>query len=116
MGAWDISPGGVRAVLARTQHVAAEFEAQMRALESAVQGAGAQCSSGIVGQALAGFFDWAASDIGFVFARTGACLTAAAQATNAYLRGDLEMAANAQAAASVAPDPAPLLPRGGPGR
>lgn len=115
MSAWDISPDGVRGVLTRTQGVAAEFEDQIRGLDAAVQGAGAQCSSGIVADAVAGFFASARSDIEFVFTRTGACLTAAAQATNAYLEGDLEMAANAAAAATAAPDPAAVLPRG-PGR
>ena len=51
----------------------------------------------------------------FGFTRTGACLNAAAQATNAYLQGDLAMAGNAQAAATAAPDPTAVMPRG-PGR
>lgn len=114
MSAWDISPQGVRGVLTRTQGVATEFEGQMNSLNAAVQGAGAQCSSGIVGEAIAGFFESARSNIEFVFTRTGACLNAAAQATTAYLDGDLEMAGNVQAAAA-APDPTAVMPRG-PGR
>lgn len=112
MSAWDISPDGVRGVLTRTQGVAMEFEAQMAGLDAAVQGAGAECSSGIVGEAIAGFFASARSDIEFAFTRTGACLNAAAQATNAYLEGDLEMAGNAATAATAAPDPTTLMPRG----
>lgn len=115
MSAWDISPDGVRGVLTRTQGVATEFEGQMNSLNTAAQGAGSQCSSGIVGEAIAGFFDSAKSNIEFVFTRTGACLNAAAQATNAYIDGDLQMAANAQAAATAAPDPTAVMPRG-PGR
>ena len=115
MSAWDIHPQGVRGVLTRTQGVASEFEGQMTSLNAAVQGAGAQCSSGIVGEAIAGFFESARSNIEFVFTRTGACLNAAAQATTAYLDGDLEMAGNAQAAATAAPDPTAVMPRG-PGR
>jgi len=115
VSAWDISPGGVRDVLTRTQGVATEFDSQMKSLNSALQGAGTQCSSGIVGEAIAGFFESAKSNIQFVFTRTGACLNAAAQATNAYLQGDLEMAANAQVSATAAPDPTAVMPRG-PGR
>ncbi|GAA4943733.1 DUF6507 family protein [Actinoplanes utahensis] len=115
MSAWDISPNGVRGVLTRTQGVAMEFDGHMNNLNAAVQGAGAQCSSGIVGEAIAGFFESAKSNIEFVFTRTNACLNAAAQATNAYVDGDLEMAGNAQASATAAPNPAAVMPRG-PGR
>ena len=113
MSRWDISPGGVRGVLARTEAVATEFEGQMTTLNSSLQGAGTQSSSAIVADAIAGFAASATADIQFVFTRTGACLNAAAQATNAYLDGDLQMAANAQAAAAAAPDPYASMPRGG---
>ena len=113
MSAWDISPNGVRGVLTRTRGVAMEFEGQMSSLDAAVQGAGAQCSSGIVGEAIAGFFASAQADMQFVFTRTDACLNAAAQATNAYIDGDLEMAANAQSSAAATPDPSAVMPGGG---
>ena len=113
MSRWDISPGGVRGVLARTETVAAEFEDQVTTFNSAMEGAATQSSSDIVASAIAGFAASAASDIQFVFTRTGACLNAAAQATNAYLDADLEMAANAQAAATAAPDPYASMPGGG---
>jgi hypothetical protein len=66
-----------------------------------------------VNSALAGFAQSAADSISFVFTRTGACLGGAAQATNSYLEGDLEMAANAQASATAAPDPRATMPGGG---
>jgi hypothetical protein len=100
-------------VLGRTEAVATEFEAQVTTLDSALRGAATQSSSTIVADAVAGFAASATADIEFVFTRTGACLNAAAQATNAYLDGDLEMAANAQAAAAAAPDPSASMPRGG---
>jgi hypothetical protein len=100
-------------VLARTDAVAAEFEGQMTTLNAAFAGAGTQSSSTIVADAVAGFAASATSDIQFVFTRTGACINGAAQATNAYLDGDLEMAANAQAAATAAPDPYASMPGGG---
>jgi len=39
-------------------------------------------------------------------------MTGAARATDAYVEGDLEMAANAQAAVSAAPDPRVWMPGG----
>ena len=115
MTRWDIDPTGVRTVLQDTETVATEFEGQMTTLNTGVEGAMTQSSSGIVGSALAGYAESATSDIEFVFTRTGACLDGAAQAANAYLDGDLEMAATAQAAATTAPDPRATMPGGGGG-
>lgn len=110
MSRWDIDPAGVRAVLTGTQQVAGEFDGQMTSLNAGIEGAAAQSSSGIVASALAGFAEAAGANISFVFTRTGACLGGAATATNAYLDGDLEMAANAQASATAAPDPRTTMP------
>ena len=49
-------------------------------------------------------------EVAAVFTRTEACLSGAVLATAAYVTGDLEMAANAQAAASAAPDPTAIMP------
>ncbi|MFY1705773.1 DUF6507 family protein [Micromonospora sp. WMMA1923] len=114
MSAWDISPDGVRGVLNRTQTAAAPFEGQMKSLNSALEGSAVQSSSEIVGKALQGFVTSIRPDLEFVFTRTGACVNAAAQATNAYVQGDLDMAANAQRSATAAPDPSAVMP--GPGR
>ncbi len=113
MSTWDISPGGVRDVLIRTQKAAAPFEGQMTSLNSALEGAATESCSEIVGSALQGFVDSIKTDLQFVFTRTGACMNAAVQATNAYVQGDLEMAATAQRSATAAPD-ASSMP--GPGR
>lgn len=114
MGRWDIQPGGVQDVLGRTQKTAGEFEGQMKTLNSALQGSAGQSSSEIVAKALIGFANQSAMPrIQAVFSRTAACLNGAAQATNAYVQGDLEMAATAQASASAAPDPRGSMPRGG---
>jgi hypothetical protein len=113
VGRWDIQPAGVQSVLARTQTTAGEFEGQMTRLNSALEGAAGQSSSDIVAGALVGFATEAAMpQIQFVFTRTAACLNAAAQAVNAYLDGDLQMAANAQASAVAAPDARSSMPRG----
>lgn len=113
MSRWDISPSGVQGVLSRTETVAQEFEDQMKRLRTALEGAAGESSSEIVASAIGGFMEKSGTPaIQFVFTRTGACLTGAAQATRFYLQGDLEMAANAQAGASAAPDPLATMPRG----
>jgi hypothetical protein len=100
---WDVQPAGVRGVLGQTQAAAGEFENQMTTMNSALQGAVEQSSSTIVAEAISGYLARAATpQIQAVFTRTEACLNGAAQAVNAYLEGDLQMAANAQASASVA--------------
>jgi len=105
VSSWDIDPPGVQGVVSRTEGVAKDFEGQMTKLEAALSGAAMQSSSEIVGEALAGFAEANKAQIQFVFTRTGACLNAAVQATNAYVQGDLAMAANAQKSAAVAPQP-----------
>jgi hypothetical protein len=107
VSSWDIDPSGVQGVVGRTEGVAKAFEGQMTKLEAALHGAAAQSSSGIVGEALVGFAEANKGQIHFVFTRTGACLHAAVQATNAYVQGDLTMAANAQKSAAAAPQPRP---------
>lgn len=110
MSRWDIDPAGVRSVLTSTEGVAQEFDGQMTTLNASIEGAMGQSSSDIVNQALAGYAGSATADITFVFTRTSACMNGAAQATNAYVEGDLEMAANAQASAGAAPDPRAVMP------
>jgi hypothetical protein len=88
-------------VLGQTQATASEFENQMTTMNAVLQGAASQSSSDIVAQAISGYLtQLAAPQIQAVFTRTAACLGGAAQAVNAYLEGDLQMAANAQASAS----------------
>ena len=114
MGRWDISPAGVQGVLGRTEGVASEFEGQLKSLDAALSGAVSQSSSGIVAGAVEGFMTESGMPaIGFVFTRTGACLSGAAQATNHYVAGDPEMAANAQASASASPVVSDMPGRGG---
>jgi len=110
MTRWDIDPAGVSAVLQRTEAVAGEFDGELTSLNTGLEGAATQSSSDIVASALQGFVESASGDIRFVLTRTGACLNGAAGATNAYVHGDLEMAATAQAAASGAPDPRASMP------
>lgn len=113
MSRWDISPTGVRGVLTRTQAVAGEFEGHMTSMNSAMESGVGEASSEPIAAALTGWVDAKRPSIEFLFSRTAASINGAAQATNHYLQGDLEMAANAQASATAAPDPRATMPGGG---
>ncbi|GDY33664.1 DUF6507 family protein [Gandjariella thermophila] len=110
MTGWNIEPAGVQGVVDRARAQSEEFEAQMKSLDTALQGAASASRSPIVAGALEGLANAERKQIQFVFTRVGACINAAVRATNYYVQGDLRMAAHAQAAAASAPQPAPLLP------
>lgn len=114
MPSWDIQPAGVEAVLARTHGVAEEFDPEVTALTGGLSGSMEQSSSPIVADAVNGFAASAKGSIDFVFDHTAAAIRGAGDATRAYVAGDLEMAANAQAAAGSAPDPTGIMPGHGP--
>src|SRR5215475_2677140 len=109
MPAWDIDPGGVKGIVVKTQGVAAHFEDELKSIGTALEGGAHNGSSQIIADAISGYAEHAKGDITFVVHRTGAAMAAAVKATSAYLRGDLEMAANAQHSATSAP-PADDLP------
>lgn len=98
-------------MLERAHSEAVVFEEQMGAVNAALTGAAVQSSSQIVADAVTGLAQAQTSSVQFVFTRTNACIKGAAEATRAYLEGDLEMAVNAQAAADDAPVPTPPGPR-----
>lgn len=113
MTQWDIHPTEVAGVLGATETAAKGFEEQITTLNAGLQSAASQTSSELVATALAEFATAQTGHLQFVFTRTGACLTGAAGATNAYVAGDEQMAANAQSAAYAAPGSAPPgTPRG----
>jgi len=109
---WDIQPTAVRGVLAQTSGVADEFDDHLKAMRSAVEGAGAESSSKLVVSALAGFVLACGDDINFVFRRVEAAIGGASSAVNAYLQGDHQMVLNAQAQVAQAPDPRSTMPGG----
>jgi hypothetical protein len=105
MAAWDIDPPGVSGVVLRTKTVAEDFEGELTSIQTALTGGAEGSASEIVYSAVAGYSTHVAPEITFVVHRTGQVMTAAVNATNAYLRGDLEMAARAQRSATAAPPP-----------
>lgn len=104
MGKWNIDPYGVQQVLTTTVGIAEDFEGQLEQISEALQNGAEGSASEIVAQAIVDFVEEYQADIEFVVARTGAALGAAADATQAYLDGDLDMAANAQESATAEPE------------
>jgi hypothetical protein len=102
MPAWDIDPAGVSGVVNRTRSIAEEFEGHLTAIDKALAGAAYNSSSTIVTQALADYATSSSPDTQFVVHRTDQTTIAAIEATNAYVRGDLEMAATAERSATAA--------------
>ncbi|MEV5335364.1 DUF6507 family protein [Streptomyces werraensis] len=115
MTGWDISPSGVQHVLTETAKAAESLgtigEALQENLPSAAASAGTIQQGGVeksgvqgpVGSALAEFFNAHAKRLKYIAVRTSNSLDGAATATNAYVRGDFEMAAQAQANALKEP-------------
>ncbi|GHC72384.1 DUF6507 family protein [Streptomyces cinnamoneus] len=117
MSQWDIKPAGVRGVISRTSEVIGKLGDESTSYsthtQSAAGHAGAlvgpcDASQGLVGLALAAYTQHATPELAFIAVRAKKSLQGAIDATAAYEEGDLEMAANKQAAACKAPTPEEL--------
>lgn len=96
MSSWDIDPAGVRGVVNRTVEEAKKFEGEAKTYATAIENAAASCGSGIVAKALADFAAHHKDAFKFLVERSSKVITAGVEATQAYIQGDLEMAARAQ--------------------
>ncbi|MFH9570156.1 DUF6507 family protein [Streptomyces sp. NPDC017454] len=115
MTGWDISPSGVQGVLKETAQAAEGLSNTGKALQetlpSAAGSAGTIQQGGVersgvqgpVAAALGEFFTAYQEKLMYVAVRTSNSLNGAADATNAYVKGDLDMAARAQANALKEP-------------
>ncbi|GAA1295627.1 DUF6507 family protein [Saccharothrix xinjiangensis] len=117
MPAWDVKPPGVQGVVTRTEGALQDLLAEGAAIQDAATAAETAAASPAVGGAIGGFRDArVVPAVAYSVERGAACATAAVQATEAYVQGQFEMAANAQAAAAAAPDPRATMPGFGGGR
>jgi hypothetical protein len=115
MTGWDISPSGVQRVLTKTAEAAEGLSDTGKALQetlpSAAKSAGTVQQGGVeksgvqgpVAAALGEFFTAYQEKLMYVAVRTSNSLSGAATATNEYVKGDLKMAAQAQANALKEP-------------
>lgn len=128
MSKWDIHVGTVRHVLGKTEETAGKFEGEFTSytggLESAAKSAGTMApgvqpgsgTPGPVAAALQEFAQKTFDDLRYLPARAAASIGGAAKATEEYVRGDLQMAADAQHDALPDPKLPPLKEDGGKGK
>ena len=97
MGNWNISPSGVSAVLTKVSTHATAMGKPLEGLEAAVTGAAVGTSSGVIGDAINSYFkELDGPRLADMNLRITASCQGVANATNAYIKGDLKMAATAQ--------------------
>lgn len=96
MSKWNLDPGGIKGVVERTGGEAKRFEGAAKTYGEALQGAAESSGSNLVASALAGFASHHKPTLEAMGERAARVLNGAVNATNAYLDGDLQMAANAQ--------------------
>ncbi|WP_431773291.1 DUF6507 family protein [Streptomyces cucumeris] len=115
MTKWNINTAGVGRIVGEAGRSAGHFQGELKAisshLESAMKAAGTldfggeseTPEVGLVGVTLGQYATAQQSDIAFIVARADKSLQGAVDATEAYNKGDLDMAANAQDKALKAP-------------
>ncbi|GGR69539.1 hypothetical protein GCM10010252_04490 [Streptomyces aureoverticillatus] len=120
MPAWDITPSGVDSVASLVglamDDMAKDVKAYGKDMKSAASSAGTisggycgAAPTGPVGMALALFVDGKMGEVLSLGARSANSVNGAIEATNHYINGDLQDAANAQRKAAKAPDVKELL-------
>ena len=114
---WDLDLPGVGGVLTRAQTAVEDFHTTGAQALASLDGCRASANTAtIVADALTEYGNARlVPGIDATVARGTACVDAASNAALAYRDGDEEMAANAQAAASQAPDPYATMPARRPG-
>jgi hypothetical protein len=109
---WSIVPSGVVAVLQDVNVPAEALGTALGGLESAMTGAVTATQSAAIADAVQTYFTTEEGPrIEGINARIGAAASGVVSATEAYVAGDLDMAANAQTASIAAVYP-PALPHG----
>ncbi|WP_111719447.1 DUF6507 family protein [Homoserinimonas sp. OAct 916] len=117
MAGWKIQPQGVLDVLTSVNTKAEAMGAALEPLSDAMTAAVTATNSPAIGDAVQGYFSEVASpQLEGVSARISASITGASGATEAYVQGDLEMAATAQREQIILVSPNefnqyPMMPR-----
>ncbi|WP_322410225.1 DUF6507 family protein [Microbacterium invictum] len=112
MTGWRIQPSGVVAVLQDVNVDAEALGTALNNLSPALEGAVTATQSAAIAEAVQSYFQIQEGPrIQGMSTRIGAAATGVVSATEAYVQGDMEMAANAQSAAHATVYP-PVLPPG----
>jgi len=108
---WSIQPSGVVAVLTDVNTYAVALGEALNGLAPAMEGAVTATQSGAISEAVQAYFTQEEGPrIEGMNTRIGAAASGVVKATEAYVAGDLEMAANAQSASVAAVHPTHLPP------
>lgn len=116
---WDITPSGVESILSlvglAAEDLSKDIKGYGKSVEEAAQYAGTisgpycgPAPAGPVGAAVANFVSDTQGQITFMAARIRKTMDGTVSATNAYVEGDLEMAARSQREAAKVPTAAEL--------
>ncbi|MBR8744870.1 DUF6507 family protein [Nocardiopsis sp. MG754419] len=123
MSDWSIDPAQVGSVLSETAaHIGEEggtsgLLGHMSQLETRITSLNSHINSAPIGIAIGEFAEHHFGALGGMLSLTASAVQGASEATTAYVEGDREMAAEAQASAGEIPDPEapPPPPPAGPG-
>ncbi len=108
---WSIQPSGVASVLTEVNTYAVALGEALNGLAPAMEAAVTATQSAAISEAVQAYFTQQEGPrIEGMNARIGAAASGVVTATEAYVAGDLEMAANAQSAAVATVYPADLPP------
>ena len=111
MTSWSIQPSGVVTVLTDVNTYAVALGEALNGLSPALEGAVTATQSAAISEAIQSYFTMEEGPrIQGMNTRIEASATGVVSATEAYVAGDLEMAANAQSASVAAVYPPSLRP------
>lgn len=100
MARWDIDPNGVKGVLTKVGTHAEDLSTAANSVSTDVMNCGSAIGASIVTQALSDFATARSKELQDAGTRVSAAVTGTVNAVTAYEKGNLEMAKNAQAAAT----------------
>ena len=98
MTSWSIDPAGVVQVMTNVELSATALGEALTGLQPQFESAIAGAQSAAIAEAIQGWMDHESTALKGVNQRITAAMTGASAATQAYIDGDLEMAANVQSA------------------
>lgn len=98
MSKWDIDPAGVSTVLTDVGTQADALSTALNGLETPFTNGVTATASAAIGEAIGGYFEMEGPRISGMSTRISAACEGVVNATKAYLAGDEQMAADAQAA------------------
>lgn len=100
MSGWDIEPGGVKRVLTKVETHASDLGTASGDVATHIESCAQAVGSSIVTKALSDFATARTPELTALAKRMNSAMTGTVNATLDYMKGSLDMAANAQRAAT----------------